>query len=819
MKPSLSEYYQYVLAGHARIDLSQVPPAKQAQRRHFIIACIKEKFQAIIEDGDLSLHFRRMLRQTGSELEEVLYGNQEDPLGPAMPGYEIPDDETIFALFQPLNARYHFFKRDDDETVQQFKLFFKIGKMVNLYLEKSGADDGAIGLQAYKMLVWHGFTPGRNPFARIESHVSTHGASLEKPLSDSLKPDLPINDPPIKKFEQWRKLIALHGQIAIMLLQQAQPIEQGLKKNRLTLTSALQQAAALRYGRAREYPELATLCYLYNRPQSLFDQCLALRPLIKTRDRLPDLVIEGRDFGYKGYSLVKMPANDPNAYLLGEITHCCQSMGAASESIVRDGLLFENNGFLVLLKEKKPGAGPPRDLQGAIRYSDYEIVAHGYLWNSASGLVLDSFESLRAADEPAGIALLQQYGRAVLQEYPQYRLFLLGAGGKTPAALVHEANLPLLFLTDPMLEGKQHLDSFLQFVLAERDLDERRDALRRRLSDNKLGWDPDDLARLIAVDSLYTDSQFDSIESTLFDENACQIIRSFEAENPEKFSRFFLKKPDVFLGLLYALKRRNLTEDHALCCQALAFTKITAIHTLKLLQQLPSLDKTIFKRLFSSEAEFKKISTMSHFLAGWNALNQSTFTLLLNAQTVASRLNLQDKIQRLSKKNHVVSDDFLALVNLSPKQQQETLEHLCLLSEMGLFTPPIRYCLLTDPAHGNTLLLLLSRLNPLHDQFTESDYTFIQQHIDELPALQVAADFLIDKNQLTLSAWRALIPVLMKRKSSTDQLKQWLEHYWEKETPAVATVSGKHGLFMSKTPAFNDQEIDAAVGRSSPPPA
>ncbi|MDX1836358.1 hypothetical protein DIZ81_02000 [Legionella taurinensis] len=819
MKPSLSEYYQYVLAGHARLDLSQVPPARQAQRRHFIIACIKEKFQAITEDSDLSLHFRRMLRQTGSELEGVLYGNQEDPLGPAMPGYEIPDDETIFAFFKPLNARYLFFERDDDEAAQQFSLFFKIGKMVNLYLEKSGAGDEAIGLQAYKMLVWHGYTPGRNPFARIESHVNTHGASLDKPLSDSLKPDLPINDPPIKKVEQWRKLIALHGQIAILLLQQAQAIEQGLKKNRLTLIAAIQQAAALRYERAREYPELASLCYQYNRPQSLFDQCLALRPLIKTRDRLPGLVIEGRDFGYRGYSLVKLPANDPNAYLLGEINHCCQSMGAASESIVRDGLRFENNGFLVLLKEKKPGAGPPCDLQGAIRYSDYEIVAHGYLWNSSSGLVLDSFESLRSTDEPAGIYLLQQYGRAVLLAYPQYRLFSLGAGGKTPAALVHEANLPLLFLTDPMLQGKQHLDSFLQFVVAERDLDQRRDALRRRLSDNKLGWDPDDLARLIAVDSLHTDSQFDSIETTLFDENICQLIRLFEAENPEKFSLLFLRETDVFLGLIYTLKQCNLTTDHTLCCQALAFTKITAIHTLKLLQQLPALDNTILKRLFSSETEFKKLSAICHALAGWNALNQSTFDLLLNAQTVAVRLKLQDKIQRLAKKNQVVPDDFLALVTLSPKQQQETLEHLCLLSEMGLFTPPIRRCLLTHPAHGNALLLFLPRLNHLHDQLTEDDYAFIQQHINKLPALQAAADFLADKNQLTRFAWRALIPVIIKRKSTTDQLNQWLEHYWKKETSAVTTASGKHGMFISKTPAFNEQEIDATIGRSSPPPA
>ncbi|QRN04881.1 hypothetical protein GH742_14005 [Legionella sp. MW5194] len=819
MKPSLSEYYQYVLAGHARIDLSQVPPARQAQRRHFIIACIKEKFEIITRDSESSPHFRRMLRQTGSELEEVLYGNQDDPLAPLMPGYEIPDEDTIFAFFQPLNARYLFFEKNDDEAAQHFSLFFKIGKMVNLYLEKSGADDDAIGLQAYKMLVWHGYTPGRNPFARMESHVNTHGASLEKPFSDSLKPDLPINDPPIIKLEQWRKLIALHGPIAILLLQQAQAIEQGLKKTRLTLLAAIQQAAALRYERASEYPELASLCYQYNRPQNLFNQCLTLRPLIKTRDRLPDLVIEGRDFGYKGYSLVKLPANDPNAYLLGEINHCCQSMGAASESIVRDGLLFENNGFLVLLKERKPGAGPPRDLQGVIRYSDYEIVAHGYLWNSTSGLVLDSFESLRAADEPAGIYLLQQYGRAVLQAYPQYRLFSLGAGGKTPAALVHEANLPLLFLTDPMLQGKQHLDSFLQFVLAEHDLDQRRDALRRRLSDNKLGWDPDDLARLVAVDSLYTDSQFDSIESTLFDENVCQLLRLFEAENPEKFSQFFQKKTGIFLGLVYTLKQCHLTTDHTLCCQALAFTKITTIHTLRLLQQIPALEKGIFKRLFSSEAEFKKGSAICHFLAGWNALNNSTFNLLLNAQTVAARLALQDKIQRLAKKNQVVPDDFLALATLSPLQQQETMEHLCLLSEMGLFIPPIRRCLLRHPGHGNALLLFLPRLNHLHAQFTESDYAFIQQHIHQLPALQVAADFLAAKNQLTLFAWRALTPVMIKRKSSTDQLKQWLEHHWKKETCTVTTASGKHGLFISKTPVFNEQEIDTATVRNSSPPA
>lgn len=111
-----------------------------------------------------------------------------------------------------------------------FQLFFKICKIVNLFLEKSGALDETIGLQAYKMLVWYGYAPGRNPFARIEGHFSAHNSSLSKPLSDILKPDLPINDPPIKKLEQWRKLIQLHGQIAITLFQEAQPIEQGLRK-------------------------------------------------------------------------------------------------------------------------------------------------------------------------------------------------------------------------------------------------------------------------------------------------------------------------------------------------------------------------------------------------------------------------------------------------------------------------------------------------------------------------------------------------------------------------------------------------------------
>lgn len=817
MKPLLSEYYQYLFAGHARIDVSHMPPSKQAQRKHFIIACIREKFKNMTEDDDLSQHFRRMLRQTGSELEQVLYGNQEDDLGPITPGHALPDDAALLVHFQQLNTHYLFFKHDDKETAVHFQLFFKICKIVNLFIEKSGALDETIGLQAYKMLVWYGYAPGRNPFARIEGHFSAHNSSLSKPLSDILKPDLPINDPPIKKLEQWRKLIELHGQIAITLFQEAQPIEQGLRKNRLTLPSAINQAASLRYQRANEYPDLASLCYQYDRPQDMFNRCLAIRPFIKTRDKLPHLVVEGSDYGYNGYCLVKMPADDPNAYLLGDISHSCQSIGAASETLVRDGLLLENNGFLVLLKGKKPGAGPPLNREQAIRYSDYKIVAHGYLWNSTSGLVLDSFESLRSGDEPAGIHLLKQYGRALLQEYPQYRLFSLGAGGKTPAALLHEANTPLLFLTDPMLQGKQHLDSLMQFVLAEHNLDERRAALKQRLIDNKLGWDADDLAERIAIDSLYTDSQFLSIECTLFDEKICQLIRLFESVNPEKFKQYFLNKTDIFLGLLYTLKQLNLTADTTTCCNALAFTKIAAIHSLKLLQQQQLLDNTIATRIFSSEAAFKTLTAIIHFLAAWNALNQSTLHLLLHAKTIATRLNFQDKIQRLARKNQVFSEDFSALLSLPPKRQQEALKHLCWLSEMDLFTPPNRRLFLTHPTHAHALQALFMRLKNLHHQFSETDYALLEEHLDKLLALQIAADFLADKRQLTLIAWRAVIPLAIKQQSGAGQLKEWLERHWNKDASFLDPASGRHRLFTSTSPALNDQDIDAPI-KPGPPP-
>lgn len=208
---------------------------------------------------------------------------------------------------------------------------------------------------------------------------------------------------------------------------------------------------------------LASLCRQYRMPEMLFEKCLALLPEQKQKDHLPNIIIYGNnvDPSCENYVLLKLPFNDPRAFLLGQITNCCQSIGGHSEACVIDGWTRADNGFYVLLKKEKSDQFLLPLLQnGEINYNNYSIVGQGYAWRSQFGnLVFDSWENLRPTDNEIAVKMLIEFSKAVVNERSaNIARVTIGTGGNTPKGFFEKNPIP----AEKILQGFQYQDSFIQ---------------------------------------------------------------------------------------------------------------------------------------------------------------------------------------------------------------------------------------------------------------------------------------------------------------------------------------------------------------------
>ena len=93
--------------------------------------------------------------------------------------------------------------------------------------------------------------------------------------------------------------------------------------------------------------------------------------------------------------------------------------GSAGRCVI-DGYTKENNGFYVLLREKKKLKNVVPDIfkkDGKINYSDYKIIAQGYAWVSNLGnLTFDSWERIETKSDKVAIKLLKQFAKYVVND-------------------------------------------------------------------------------------------------------------------------------------------------------------------------------------------------------------------------------------------------------------------------------------------------------------------------------------------------------------------------------------------------------------------
>jgi hypothetical protein len=182
--------------------------------------------------------------------------------------------------------------------------------------------------------------------------------------------------------------------------------------------------------------ELAILCHKYKRKPESFNLANNMLPFLEKKDdQLPNIFIDGTELGYPNFYYTKLPANDLRGFVLGEITHCCQSIGENAQNVAIAGMTNAFSGFYCIFKRKDShsNANPKSD----------DIVGQSYMWLSQQGnFVLDSLEivgqCLAFGDQKEGqhtntlyasVNFLRALAAHIL--YTTERKLFLGTGGGT----------------------------------------------------------------------------------------------------------------------------------------------------------------------------------------------------------------------------------------------------------------------------------------------------------------------------------------------------------------------------------------------------
>ncbi|MBU0744164.1 MAG: hypothetical protein KKE11_02180 [Gammaproteobacteria bacterium] len=382
---------------------------------------------------------------------------------------------------------------------RQLFIFCKV--VADLVGENSDAHDSLAYAHAYKMLILFG---GKN----LVETVKNFDQYRHKYLQDSSDGGFVVlnnirlpSDGGSITLDTWREFIKLHGTKAINMFSLADVIEKkkfamyeqddakeneqfmannmddmGSKQRDIVasghlapnnLEDAEKTKVFLVYKRANEDRSFARVCLQYQVPEEVFNRYLDLskKIVLKKKDNLPNLVVDGSKIGKKGYWLVKMPINDYRAYILGQIVNTCQYVGGDSEQCVIDGLTKENNGFYVLLHETSSGNQERANLlvNGKIDYSRYEIVGQAYTWLSRAGnLVFDSWDNLRPeTDDTLTSEILKDFACEVTEK-PNSKISRAMIGEVGKVSRFFEKAFP-----DYAIDSYQYGDSSVQNIVYE----------------------------------------------------------------------------------------------------------------------------------------------------------------------------------------------------------------------------------------------------------------------------------------------------------------------------------------------------------------
>ncbi len=149
-----------------------------------------------------------------------------------------------------------------------------------------------------------------------------------------------------------------------------------------TLNEMRAEIARFHYARGQENPALSAFCFKRNISEEAHDQALMLlaqkRALPQARvQRIPDMHIDGAEFGMPGARFYRMKDDDFRGLFLGLLVDCCQHIAGGAAWCARHGFQSENGGFYV------------------IETAEGEILGETWAWRGTGGqMVFDSLETL-----------------------------------------------------------------------------------------------------------------------------------------------------------------------------------------------------------------------------------------------------------------------------------------------------------------------------------------------------------------------------------------------------------------------------------------
>lgn len=339
--------------------------------------------------------------------------------------------------FKKLDNKYGYFSEQDQEKhSEEFSKYVVSSTIIhNKDLDDYQEEDLELVYRMYALF------PEKQ--SQIDTLIGRCKNSITHPLHDLFQSEIPKNEG--FHLDSWRNLILKEGFRALNVFASAPQIERlndsKPPKDWQTVENLMSQ---LKYPRWNENREFATLCSLHKAPEHMFDKSLdylqdgTVKP--KTTDTIPDIAVdigEQVDEKHKGYYLVKLPPGDLRGLILGQITNCCQSITGFGEEYAIKGTNEENTSFYLMLKSKKKDLDI-NNIDWANLEKNYIIVGQGNIWRGKNNsMVIGSWENMNpsAYDEPA-TAGLEVLAQKMTEQDKNTDRFLIGAGGKTPEALI-----------------------------------------------------------------------------------------------------------------------------------------------------------------------------------------------------------------------------------------------------------------------------------------------------------------------------------------------------------------------------------------------
>lgn len=196
-----------------------------------------------------------------------------------------------------------------------------------------------------------------------------------------------------------------------------------LPKPEASLNKTREVIAEFAYERGSENKKLAAICLGYSVDDEDFEDALDFYQKHKKKGfkqkNIPDLKIDGAEFGKEGAKLYRLPKGDPRGLFLGEATDCCQSIGNVGRECAEHGFSSKNGGFYVVTDAKD------------------KIIAQSWAWRGTNGeMVLDSLETLGTQLSTENWKLiLEAMTKELAKSYPEIKGLYVGTGGATPSVI------------------------------------------------------------------------------------------------------------------------------------------------------------------------------------------------------------------------------------------------------------------------------------------------------------------------------------------------------------------------------------------------